>query len=147
MRVRPVLPEGIMHVWPLVQERLQRALNHGVGESTLADWHKSLVNGASQLWVIDHEEAIVGAVLTQILTYVRHKTLQIVLFEATKPLHADLEKFAMDNQCVAVEQWGRRGWARVLPTQVPGYEEAYVVMRKKLPTNLEATASPTRSIP
>jgi hypothetical protein len=31
-----------------------------------------------------------------------------------------------------VEQWGRPGWAKVLPKLIPGFEQAYVVMRKNI---------------
>lgn len=128
-----------MIYWPNVADRLARALLHGAGESKLCDWHKSLVNGNSQLWLLttDDLNTIVGVVLTQILVYARHKTLHIVLhesddFKAIASLHAELERFAREQGCVAVEQWGRRGWAKTLPKEIPGYQEAYIVMRKEL---------------
>lgn len=41
-----------------------------------------------------------------------------------------IERFAKDNDCQEVEVYGRSGWAKLL---VPlGYEQAYVVMKKKL---------------
>jgi hypothetical protein len=47
-------------------------------------------------------------------------------------LFSTLEEFAKDAGCVAVEQWGRPGWAKVLPQLIPGFEQAYVVMRKNI---------------
>jgi hypothetical protein len=139
MKIHPIHPDEIMIYWSNVADRLSRALLHGAGESKLCDWHKSLVNGTSQLWILttDDLSEIVGVVLTQILTYARHKTLHVVLHEANDfksiaHLHADLERFALEQGCIAIEQWGRRGWAKTLPKEIPGYKEAYVVMRKEL---------------
>ncbi len=43
-----------------------------------------------------------------------------------------VEKFAKENRCIAVEQWGRAGWTKILPKKIPGFKTVYHVMRKDI---------------
>ena len=131
-------PEEVAEHWHLVKDHLKRALEHGVGESKLSDYLAKIMNYQAQLWVVlDEGKHVVAACLTKFIQYSTHKTLHIVAvggdgfydwYEQIKMV----EQFALDNGCVALEQWGRPGWSKVLPKMVPGFETVYHVMRKEL---------------
>jgi len=72
-----------------------------------------------------------------VLHYAQHKTLHIIAFSGEDfkqqaQVFPTVEQFAKGLGCKAIEQWGRQGWAKVLPEYVPGFKQAYVVMRKEL---------------
>jgi hypothetical protein len=141
-----LLPDAVGEYWHLVKDRLQQAISHGTGESTLADWLKALANGNAQLWILLEEglptaneaeikAALRGALITQFLNYNRYRTLHLVMlqsddFSQSAPQYHLLEAFGKRNNCVAIEQWGRPGWARALPKYVPGFKLSYHVMKK-----------------
>lgn len=139
MNIRLTLPEELLHRWSEISPLIQEALNTGQGENTLVDHMKNLLDFRSHCWLIENNEnEIQGVGLTEFIQYTRHKTLHIITvtgkdFEQWGGLvHPTIERFAKEGGAVAVEQWGRLGWAKVLPKIVPGYEQAYVVMRKNI---------------
>jgi len=139
MNIRLLLPEEILQRWSEISPLIQKALDTGQGENTLVDHMKNLMNLQTHCWLIyNNQDETVGVGLTEFIQYTRHKTLHIITvtgkdFESWGGLvHPTLERFAKDGGAIAVEQWGRPGWARVLPKIVPGYEQAYVVMRKNI---------------
>jgi hypothetical protein len=130
--------EDTLQHWPTISSLLQKAKDKGQGESSMSDYMKKILNGYAQCWVaIDDERKIIGAGLTEFMVYSKYKTLHIILFtgvdfEQQSKLFYTVEAFAKEAGCVAVEQWGRPGWAKVLPKYVPGFKQAYVVMRKEI---------------
>lgn len=123
--------------WHVLSGFLKQAHAHGQQESTLTDYLQKILNMNAQCWVVFEDDKVVGVGLTQILTYARHKTLHIIDFTGsadavTPEIIGVVEEFAKNNGCIALEQWGRKGWAKMLPKQIPGFYEAYTVMRKKL---------------
>lgn len=131
-------PGEVAEHWHLVKDYLKRALEHGAGESTLADYLAKIMNYQAQLWVVlDEGQHVVAAGMTKFIQYSRHKTLHLVALGGDNlndwgDTFSVVEQFARDNGCVAIEQWGRPGWSRVLPKIVPGFETVYHVMRKEL---------------
>jgi hypothetical protein len=137
MQIELLLPEKAVDVWPLVKEPLQKALDHGQGESKLIDYLNGILNYQVQLWVIHNEGNLRGVVLTKFIQYSRHKTLHVIglsgeNFNEWVHLYPAIEDFAKNNGCVAIETWGRPGWSKTLPKVLPGFELAYHVMRKSL---------------
>jgi len=129
--------EEIVSNWVYLQNQFQRALSHGQGESTAVDYLQKLLNYQAQAWVIKDNSVFTGAVLTEILNYTRHKTLHIIVFsgegfENQHRMFLTLENFARDNNCSALEAWGRSGWSKVLPKYIPEMREVYRVFRKDL---------------
>ena len=129
--------EQTINNWPTLSEYLSKVLEHGQGESTLTDYLTKVLVGVAQCWGVIENGAIVGVGLTEFLQYSQHKTLHIIAFsgsnfEEQSKVFPTVEQFAKDNGCKAIEQWGRQGWAKVLPQYVPGFKQAYVVMRKDL---------------
>lgn len=138
MNTTLAMPDQIAEYWHLVKDHLKRALEHGVGESTLTDYLRRLLNFQAQLWVVtDDNYNVVSVTLTKFIDYSTHRTLHIVAtsgndFEGWADQYYVVEKFAKENNCKAVEQWGRPGWSKVLPKAIPGFETVYHVMRKEI---------------
>ena len=133
-----ILPhDKVVSNWPVISNLLKSALDHGCGESAPEDYLRKILNDKAQLWAVIENENIIGAGVTEVLTYSKQKVLHIFLFaginfEEQALVFPIVERFAKECGCVAIEQWGRKGWAKVLPKHVPGFREVYTVMRKEL---------------
>jgi hypothetical protein len=137
MIIHKTTPQEALQHWPTISQLLIKARDTGQEESSMTDYMQKILNGVAQCWVIIDEDQIIGAGLTEILNYAQHTTLHIILFagsnfEEQSQMFPAVEKFAREQGCKAIEQWGRPGWAKVLPQYVPGFKQAYVVMRKDL---------------
>jgi hypothetical protein len=138
MKIILLSPQQALEHWPTISGLFAKVINHGQGESTLTGYMKKILNDMAHCWaVVDESHNIIGAGLTQYLQYEQHKTLHIIAFagsnfEEQSKVFPTVEEFAKQSGCKAIEQWGRPGWAKVLPKYVPGFKEAYVVMRKDL---------------
>jgi hypothetical protein len=137
MIIQQLTKEQTIENWPALSRYLKQVLPHGQGESTLTDYLTKVLTNYAQCWAVVEGTTIVGCGLTEFLTYARHKTLHIIAFsgsnfEEQSKVFPTVEQFAKDSGCKAIEQWGRSGWAKVLPQYVPGFKQAYVVMRKDL---------------
>ena len=138
MKIVHITPEQALEHWPVISPILYKAKVTGQEESTMVDYMKKILNYEAQCWVIiDDNLNVTGAGLTEFMYYPQHKTLHIMLFsgnnfEEQSKVFPTVEQFAKDSGCKAIEQWGRKGWAKVLPKYVPGFKEAYVVMRKDI---------------
>ena len=140
MLIKLLSREMIIDNWPWLAGLYKEAMDHGQNESTLTDYLQKLLNYQAQAWVIDDNGKYVGAGLTEILNYSQHKTLHIILFTGdesavTPEVMSHVELFAKNNGCSALEQWGRAGWSKMLPKKIPGFYEAYRVMRKDINMN------------
>ena len=111
--------ENIEAWWPLVEEYLITALEHGLGEYSIGDIKKSCKSKDMQLWVKISKE-VEGAFITKISQYPQ-KNILCVLLLAGKNFsswrdEADvlLDAFGKENKCEYVELFGRKGWGKVL---------------------------------
>lgn len=137
MHIQQLTKEQTIENWPTLSRYLRQVIEHGQGESTLTDYLTKVLVNMAQCWAVVEGGTIVGVGLTEFLQYTQHKTLHIIAFsgsnfEEQSKVFPTVEQFARDNGCKAIEQWGRQGWAKVLPQYVPGFKQAYVVMRKDL---------------
>lgn len=139
MKIRLVMPDEIAMTWNNYVPLITSALDHGCGETKLSEYLRRLMAMEAQLWAISNgDDELIGVGLTQFLNYSTHKTLHIVGcagidWPQWAHLHSVVESFAIKGGAIAVEQWGRPGWTKVLPKLVPGYKPVYQVMRKELP--------------
>ena len=123
-------PEQVMLHWPTLLPRLQKAIDHGVGESTMVDYLSRALTKAVQVWVFCNDNGdMVGCGMTQFLQYSTHKTLHIIACEGIEwstwaEEYYKVEQFAKENGAKAVEQWGRPGWSKLLPKVIPGFQVA-----------------------
>lgn len=138
MQIKPVMTNDILPLWPVLSVYLQKAIDTGQGESTLTDYIRKCLNNTAQCWVVlDEEDKITGVGLTEILQYNQHKTLHIIAFsgsnfEEQSKVFPTVVEYAKFNGCKAIEQWGRKGWAKTLPKYIPEFKEVYTVMRMDL---------------
>jgi hypothetical protein len=138
MKIVLLHPEELLLRWSELSPLIQDALSKGQGENTLVDHMKNLLDFKTHCWLItDNENGIKGVILTEFLQYTRHKTLHVITlsgnsFKDWVHLYPTVEQFAKDGGAIAIEQWGRKGWEKVLPKLIPGFETAYVVMRKNI---------------
>lgn len=137
MNIQLLTKEQTVDNWSVLSEYLKQVIPHGQGESTTVDYLTKTLTGYAQCWAVINNNNIVGVGLTEFLQYSQHKTLHIIAFsgsnfEEQSKVFPTVEQFARDSGCKAIEQWGREGWAKVLPKYVPGFKQAYVVMRKDL---------------
>jgi hypothetical protein len=145
MKTRIVMPDELVLTWNVYIPLLTQALDHGCGETKLAEYLRRLMALEAQLWAIETDAGTLqGVCLTQFLNYSTHKTVHIiglagVHFKEWAHLHKHVESFGIKAGAIAVEQWGRPGWAKVLPKLVPGYKPVYQVMRKELPQGVTRT--------
>jgi len=138
MKTTLLTPDQITEIWHLIKGPLKEAIDHGQGETGVAEWLRRALGYQAQIWLFtDENDAIFGAGLTQFIHYSNHKTLHLVACGGVSWARwADqyyvVEQFAKDNKCKAVEQWGRPGWSKILPKVIPGFETVYHVMRKEI---------------
>ena len=111
--------ENIEAWWPLVQEYLITALEHGLGEYSIGDIKESCKSKDMQLWVkMDRE--VQGAFVTKIAKYPQKNLLCVILLGGDKfkewrdEADALLNAFGKEHNCEYVELFGRKGWGRAL---------------------------------
>ena len=136
-----VKPDNVENIWFSAKPLIQKALNHAEGALTTTDALRLVLNGRMQLWVgFDNNEVFV-AILTEIITYPRHKVCRVIT-TATKTGHDfdewwdtmyhAVEQFALSQGCAAFEAWVRKGLARKLK-----WDNEYSVIYKALKYNPE----------
>ena len=133
IKISPLHPDEVVSMWTTLSFYLRRAITTGQGESTLTDYLRECLTNKAQCWVVTKAETIVGVGLTEILQYSQHKTLHIIAFSGDNfdeqaQVFPTIVEYARYNQCKSIEQWGRKGWAKVLPTYLPEFKEVYTVM-------------------
>jgi hypothetical protein len=137
-KTKLVMPQEAVWLLPKVMHLLHAANSEGHGETPLHEHVRRIMAYEAHLWIFYNEQnEILGIGVTRFIDYTTHRTLQLVLcagikWEEWATQYYIVEQFAKDSNCIAVEAWGRRGWARLLPKHLPGFEEAYVVMRKNI---------------
>ena len=111
--------ESVEAWWPLVEEYLNAALKHGLGEYSITDIKSACISKNMQLWVkIDKE--VQGAFVTKISKYPQKNILCVLLLGGKEFIkwrdEADalLNAFGKENNCEYVELFGRKGWGKML---------------------------------
>lgn len=133
-----LMPAEIADQWHILKGYVGSALAHGVNETSIEEWLRRLLSFQAQLWVVKEEGVGIKAVcITQFINYDTHRTIHIVTLSGEDyGMWADqlkvIEEFGKKHQCVAVEQWGRPGWSRMIPKYIPEFKTVYHVMRKEI---------------
>lgn len=140
--VKKLCPEEILEHWQFLKPEIEKAMKYSVGESTPFDLCNKGMNGVAEFWVVfDEEDKPINVTVTEVLQYLRCKTLHIITtsgegWDGYKDAHAYLEDYAREHQCDRIEFWGRSGWEKVIK-RLKGqngetYEKSYVVMSMDL---------------
>lgn len=120
MQVTLIPPEGLVPMWPKVRPLLSKTIKYTNGRYETDDILVALYNNEQQLWVAFDDEGVKGVAVTTLCAYPRMKALVVVFCAGTKMvewvdlLQDTLRRFALDNQCGAIEANGRKGWARFM---------------------------------
>lgn len=115
-----VKPMDLPIFWPMVEEKVARALEHGSGELEVRDILVSLTSGKMQLWIMGEagEARVVG--VTEIQEFPQMKICLILVcagegvHRAIPLLKEVLVPWARENGCAKVRLFGREGWQRML---------------------------------
>lgn len=121
--------------WQIVTPLLGRALEHADGRYEVEDILAALLACDMQLWIaVDARSMAVEAVcVTEIIAYPQEKRCGLVFCagrEANRWLRhlQDIEEWAREQGCAALELQGRPGWERLLG----GWQKTHVLLRKRL---------------
>ena len=136
-----IKPDDIEELWYGAKPLIQKALNHAEGALSTTDVLRMILNGQMHLWVGFQNNKIFTAIVTEIINYPRHKICRIIT-TATETGH-DLDEwyptmlkhvgeFALNEGCVALEAWWRKGLARKLD-----WDHEHSVVYKVLKPNTE----------
>jgi hypothetical protein len=119
MQVSLVPLEYIETVWPQIEEYLDGAAKYTYGRFTVEDVKDGILTKPQQLWIAFDDNAIYGAVVTEITQYPRMRAL-VMHFTGGKQLKSWkpdmlelLQRFAKENGCDIIESYGREGWGKV----------------------------------
>ena len=113
-------PEVAPRVWPHVESFIDGALRRSdaIKLSLPVDILMHILAKRMDLWVAHDGATNDAAIVTRISEWDRAKTLQGPLIggknlrEWEEPLLAELDKFGRANNCIAIEGFTRKGWAR-----------------------------------
>ena len=131
-----VEPDDVENLWYGARPLIQKALDHAEGALNTTDALRLVLNGRMQLWVGFHNNEVFVAVLTEIITYPRHKICRVITTATESGHHFDewwdvmyntIERFALSRGCAAFEAWVRKGLVRKLK-----WDHEYSVIYKVL---------------
>ena len=125
-----VPPEDLFIIWNEVEPLIKKALDDCYKAQDILD---GLMETRFQLF-ISWEDRVESAVVTEVAKYPQKKILRYFLAGGEnmnnwlEPIQKEIEQFAKDNQCDAIEVAGRKGWTRKLK----GYEQKIYLFTKEL---------------
>jgi hypothetical protein len=105
--------------WEAVEPFLKKAADYTYGRYTVDDIRDSITDYDHVLWVAFKEGKIIGAVVTNSVSYPKRKALNMAfcggenLKEWKAPMLSLLQRYAKDTGCDCIEATARRGWAKV----------------------------------
>jgi hypothetical protein len=128
----PIMPSAVAVAWPHI-EPLLAEFTEKTCLITPADVLKQATQGEVQLWAY-HDGEFRAVVATRIYTNAVGRVCQLYICighdvsELLEGGYLQIERWARDIGCYAMEIVGRKGWLRALP----GFAEKAVVMEKRL---------------
>ena len=137
MHLISVPPEAVDTIWPQAEPHIARACEHSHGMHTAETVFAQVKHGGRQLWIIVNDaqprEVTAAGVTSLQGCPTGKKFLQIEVLGGKNvkewfDLKPQLEKWAKDEGCSAVQAWARKGWAKHLPD----YGIAQYVMYKEI---------------
>lgn len=110
-------------VWLSVEPLLKSAIMKWLPVWDTDFFYTQIMEDTKQLWIaVDSEkEAIVGAVVTEVVEYPKAKVVNVILLGGNKirdwknDMGAAIENFANNEDCYALQSMGRTGWQALFP--------------------------------
>lgn len=134
--VRGIPAAIVPKMWEFALPYIKRALDHTSGEVAPDDLLKLCVERAMQLWLVNHENRVVGAVTTEIVTYPHRKHCRVVTLAGSDfanwlpIIDATLCEWATAQGCDALESYVRKGLVPKLAAH--GYRHKHSILVKEL---------------
>jgi hypothetical protein len=116
--IKSLSQEELALRWHIIKPYIDRALEHGIGETTSHDMFVGAMNGTYECWEAYNETGTLSFGMARVNHYPQHKELQIVtaagdgwdLYGPEALKYA--EDYAKVINCSHVSIWGRLGWAK-----------------------------------
>jgi hypothetical protein len=103
----------------------------------LYDVYKALKLAEMQLWIaFDDDREVIGCEVTTITDYPSRRVLTSLFTGGRNirlwkdPMMGVLVRWAEDNQCTAIEGYGRKGWLKMLDSY--GVKQALIMFEKDI---------------
>lgn len=137
MNVSLVPADCIEDIWGAVKDMLQPAVQVTNGRYMLYDVYAALKAGEMNLWIaFGDDREILGCEVTRITDYPSRRVLTS-LFTAGRnirlwkdPMMGIMVRWAEDNQCTAIEGYGRKGWLKMLDAY--GVKQTLILFEKDI---------------
>ena len=136
MRLKQCQPTEVLAYWPVINEWIVSALNHGGVFLTPENIWSALLLGHMTLWLaLDEQEQVHACAITQIIQYPRIKCANVIVLggrgmDDWLHLRSGIEEHAKANGCEAMESLSRPGIARKMRDH--GYIPLVSILRKAL---------------
>ncbi len=137
MNVSLVPGDHIDAVWDSVKDFLTPAIKVTNGRYMLYDVYAAIKADSMQLWIaFNDEREVLGCEVTSITDYPSRRVLTSVFTGGRKinlwknEMMGILVQWAEDNQCTAIEGYGRKGWIRMLDAY--GVKQSLILFEKDI---------------
>jgi hypothetical protein len=124
-------------VWDSVKDFLTPAIKVTNGRYMLYDVYAAIKADRMQLWIaFNDEREVLGCEVTSITDYPSRRVLTSVFTGGRKinlwknEMMGILVQWAEDNQCTAIEGYGRKGWIRMLDAY--GVKQSLILFEKDI---------------
>lgn len=137
MNVSLVPADCIDDIWGAIKELLQPAVQVTNGRYMLYDVYAALKAGEMNLWIaFDDSREILGCEVTRITDYPSRRVLTSLFTGGRNirlwkdDLMGVMVRWAEDNQCTAIEGYGRKGWLKMLDAY--GVKQTLILFEKDI---------------
>lgn len=137
MNVSLVPSECVDDIWGAVKDILQPAVLVTNGRYMLYDVYYAIKTGDMNLWIaFDDDKQVLGCEVTRITDYPSRRVLTSMFTGGRKiqlwknPMMGVLVRWAEDNQCTAIEGYGRKGWLKMLDAY--GVKQSLILFEKDI---------------
>ena len=137
MNVSLVPGSHVESVWDSVKDFLTPAVKVTNGRYMLYDVYAAIKADRMQLWIaFNDEREVLGCEVTSITDYPSRRVLTSVFTGGRKinlwknEMMGILVQWAEDNQCTAIEGYGRKGWIRMLDAY--GVKQSLILFEKDI---------------
>ena len=137
MNVSLVPADCVEDIWGAVKDLLQPAVQVTNGRYMLYDVYAALKTGEMNLWIaFGDDREILGCEVTRVTDYPSRRVLTSLFTGGRNirlwkdPMMGIMVRWAEDNQCTAIEGYGRKGWLKMLDAY--GVKQTLILFEKDI---------------